>query len=157
MPYSKRKNKIRDEMGPKPYSYGKRRIKAVFRKSLNRYVIIDLDTNKVIDDAQGYGYRTEEGAYKSFTYKKYNALSGSGWKTKEKLILEWLKEHKNFLENIIEIHDMLTSADGYVIPFDGAMIKRMIKEANMKTDFEPDDICIVFKDNRKKLKKFLEE
>ena len=31
-----------------------------------RYVVIDKDTCKVLDDAQGYGYKTIQGAYAAY-------------------------------------------------------------------------------------------
>ena len=34
-----------------------------------RYVIVNKETGEIIDDAQGYGYRTIQGAYKAFKYK----------------------------------------------------------------------------------------
>ena len=35
----------------------------------NRYIIIDKDTGEIIDDAQGYGYKTHESARKAMWYK----------------------------------------------------------------------------------------
>ena len=50
--------------------------KAVYSKSLStlwrgdrRFVIVDTITGKVLDDAQGYGYRSKEKAYESWNYK----------------------------------------------------------------------------------------
>lgn len=37
--------------------------------SETRYIIVD-DNGKIIDDAQGYGYKTYQNAYKSYYYKK---------------------------------------------------------------------------------------
>ena len=37
-----------------------------------RYVVVDKVTKKVIDDAQGYGYKSRTKAYYAYMYKKYN-------------------------------------------------------------------------------------
>ena len=34
-----------------------------------RYVIIEKETGKLLDDAQGYGYKTSQGAHKAGWYK----------------------------------------------------------------------------------------
>ena len=34
-----------------------------------RYIIIDKETGEVLDDAQGYGYKTKRNAYACFGYK----------------------------------------------------------------------------------------
>lgn len=42
-------------------------IKAVnFRQ---RYVIIDLETGEILDDANGWGYKTPQSAHRGFSYK----------------------------------------------------------------------------------------
>jgi len=35
-----------------------------------RFVIIDIQTNKIVDDAQGYGYKSPKRAYACFGYKQ---------------------------------------------------------------------------------------
>ena len=34
-----------------------------------RYVVVDQNTGKILDDAQGYGYKSEVKAYSSYAYK----------------------------------------------------------------------------------------
>ena len=34
-----------------------------------RYVIIDKETGEILDDAQGYGYRTPQKTYAAYGYK----------------------------------------------------------------------------------------
>ena len=34
-----------------------------------RYVIVDKKTNRVLDDAQGYGYKSQESAHKGYAYQ----------------------------------------------------------------------------------------
>lgn len=52
-------------------------MKAVLSQSLStyrdeRYSVIDEDTGEIIDDAQAYGYKTKQGAYKAYSYKYGN-------------------------------------------------------------------------------------
>ena len=34
-----------------------------------RYIVINKDTGEVLDDAQGYGYKTIQKAYAAYSYK----------------------------------------------------------------------------------------
>ena len=38
-----------------------------------RYIIIDKETGEVLDDAQGYGFRSRRKAYAAYTYKQHNS------------------------------------------------------------------------------------
>ena len=35
-----------------------------------RYVLVDTETGEIVDDAQGYGYRTAYGAHKAYGWKQ---------------------------------------------------------------------------------------
>ena len=48
------------------------KVKAVRSPTLStqkdpRYVLIDKDTGEIVDDCQGYGFKTEKKAYEYFT------------------------------------------------------------------------------------------
>ena len=38
-------------------------------KSKYRYIIVDAVTDEVLDDAQGYGYKSIKKAYRAYVYK----------------------------------------------------------------------------------------
>lgn len=39
-----------------------------------RYRVVDKTTSKVLDDAQGYGYKTEAKARKGYVWKLYHSV-----------------------------------------------------------------------------------
>jgi hypothetical protein len=41
-------------------------------KKENRFIILNPATGKIIDDAQGYGYKSIQGAYRAYTFKFHN-------------------------------------------------------------------------------------
>ena len=73
-------------------------MKIEFDSSLERYIIIDEDTGEILDDAQGYGYKTKQGAYKAYYYNQ----------NKEKiikdslLIVEWWDKHMSLYDTICD-------------------------------------------------------
>ena len=67
------------------------------RNSEDRYVVVDKDTGEILDDAQGYGFKTAEKAYKCFHYKHRSQEQ----RDKEKEIKAWIKDHKEFVKNYL--------------------------------------------------------
>lgn len=43
--------------------------KKVFLKGEERYIIVDDFTDEVVDDSNGFGYRTADNAWRSYKYK----------------------------------------------------------------------------------------
>lgn len=67
----------------------------------NRFVVIDVNTREVLDDAQGYGYKTKQKAYAAFYYKKNNTKSDTKRKKALKRIIEkWLDKNEDFKDDI---------------------------------------------------------
>lgn len=40
-----------------------------FGYSETRYRLVNMDTDEIVDDAQGYGYKTAAGAHRAYGYK----------------------------------------------------------------------------------------
>lgn len=41
-----------------------------FTYSETRWRLVDMDTGEVVDDAQGYGYRSAAGAHRAYGFKR---------------------------------------------------------------------------------------
>ena len=62
-----------------------------------RYVIKDMESGSIVDDAQGYGYRTAQKAYAGWSYKNRNKSKDKEKAEKENIIAKWMKDNKSFL------------------------------------------------------------
>lgn len=77
-------------------------IKAVRKKighDPNRYVMQNTHTGEIVDDAQGYGYKTPQKAYAAYNYKH------RGGKKKHQVAAAYWRKHKEikiFCEDLIE-------------------------------------------------------
>ena len=67
-----------------------------------RFIVIDAESGKVLDDAQGYGYKTAQKAIVAFKWK--HDKKAQAWRKKKKKIKKWLEENPEF-DN--ELEDML--------------------------------------------------
>lgn len=67
----------------------------------NRFIIININTGEILDDAQGYGYKTIEKAFAAFYYKKNNKKSDAKKKKALKKTIErWLDKNEDFKDDI---------------------------------------------------------
>jgi hypothetical protein len=75
-----------------------------YKQTETRYVIID-DNDKIIDDAQGYGYKTVDKAKKALWYKyKGGKEKINDEKSKAENFFKDNPKIKNFIINLIEIN-----------------------------------------------------
>lgn len=66
----------------------------------NKFIVIDKETGKILDDAQGYGYKTVRNAYACFAYKNMNKEQKKGYKKRKQEIATWIKTHSEFMNEL---------------------------------------------------------
>ena len=117
-----------------------------------RYVIIDTLTGEVLDNAQGYGYKSERKAYASYSYKTRDKSRDKEKALKASQIKKWLDENKDFSEALetYAFEAAKTSPSGQS-KVDLNLIKALLKASRLKTDFTPSEIlrCWLNKNNIK--------
>ena len=106
-----------------------------------RYVIIDTLTGEVLDNAQGYGYKSERKAYASYSYKTRDKSRDKEKALKASQIKKWLDENKDFSEALetYAFEAAKTSPSGQS-KVDLNLIKALLKASRLKTDFTPSEI-----------------
>ena len=101
-----------------------------------RYVVVDKDTGELLDDAQGYGYRSVQKAYAAFAYKTRDKSKDKEKQAKKRRIWKWMKEHKGFMDLFEEIaFDIEKGSYGAEEKINAALVKKMLKE-NKKLEQE---------------------
>ena len=55
-----------------------------------RYRIVSTETGEILDDAQGYGYKTAKKAYAAYSYKHRDRSKDKERAAKEKKIKKWM-------------------------------------------------------------------
>ena len=117
-----------------------------------RYIIIDIETGKVLDNAQGYGYKSERKAYASYSYKTRDKSRDKEKALKASQIKKWLDENKDFTEALdtCAFEAAKTSPSGQS-KVDLNLIKTLLKASGIKTNFTPSEIlrCWLNKNNIK--------
>jgi len=75
-------------------------IKVIKSKELSeqfepRFIVVNTETGEILDDANGYGYKTVQKAYAGYGYKSRSRQQVADIKRKEATIFKWLSEHKD--------------------------------------------------------------
>lgn len=116
-----------------------------FKDYEERYVIVDTETGEVLDDAQGYGYKSPRKAHAAYAYKHRDKSKDKEKRAKEKHIREWLKQHKDF-SNLMDAFalEICKGSWGPDDKFDAKLVQKMLKENDLHPDFSASDLLRVW-------------
>ncbi|MEY8661411.1 hypothetical protein AALT52_00675 [Ligilactobacillus faecis] len=87
-------NKLSQEMGDK------------------RYIVIDAQTGEILDNANGYGYKSEQNAYRAFEYKLKQQEEATKLLESEQQLNE-VAAARYFLLEHADIHEALLNASAF--------------------------------------------
>lgn len=111
-----------------------------------RYRVVSADTEKILDDAQGYGYRTIQKAYAGYGYKTRDKSKDAEKTAKAKEIKAWLKAHHGFSEFMSQIaFEIAKGSWGPDDKFDAKLVQQMLDEQELKPDFTAAELLKVWK------------
>ena len=111
------------------------------------YVIVDKETGKILDNAQGYGYKSVQNAYAAWNYKNRDKSKDKEKVAKRKHIKQWLKEHKAFVKAMdTYAFEIAKGSWGSDDKFDAKFVKEMLKENNLEPDFTAAELLRVWKE-----------
>ena len=95
------------------------------RSGDNRYVVLDAGTGEVLDDAQGYGYKTAQKARTAYAYKNRDRSKDVEKAAKRKAVKKWCKENASFVRFLEdEAFDIAKGRLGEHAKFDAKRVKR---------------------------------
>ena len=94
-----------------------------------RYIIVDKETGEILDDAQGYGYKSKPNAYRAWAYKNRDKSKDKEREEKKKEVQKWCKKHRKSVENLEDAaFEIAKGAWGPDDKFDTKLVKRFFKE-----------------------------
>lgn len=83
------------------------KIEVLSSRRSERYVIVDTETGEILDDAQGFGYKSAPKAYAAFNYKNKSDKEKIEQMKYYSKVFKWMISHKrvlNYFRNI-EFYD----------------------------------------------------
>lgn len=113
--------------------------------SETRYVIMNKETGEVLDDAQGYGYRSAQKAYAAYAWKTRDRSKDKEKQAKEKAIRTWMKQHRAFVNALDQLAFDIVSGGDPNDKITTKTVRDLLDELNIETEFEPNDILRVWR------------
>lgn len=65
-----------------------------------RYVVVDEATGEVLDDAQGYGYKSAQNAHRAYSYKSLPPKKKRRREAVKRQVERWCAGHEEFMQHI---------------------------------------------------------
>lgn len=65
-----------------------------------RYVIVNEETGEILDDANGYGYKSIQAAHKGWSYKSKPKEEKNKQNKQHLIVMNWIKENKKKVEDV---------------------------------------------------------
>ena len=101
-----------------------------------RYVVVDTETGKILDDAQGYGYKSVKKAYAAYAYKTRDKSKDVEKKAKREKIRAWMKSHKGFVRAMDEYaFEIAKGSWGPDDKFDTKFSKHLVTSCQLEGSF----------------------
>lgn len=130
----------------------KQQVKAILSPTLSkgnkpRYVIVERDTGELLDDAQGYGYRTKQKAHAAWAYKTRDKSKDAEREAKRKHIQAWLRTHKGFAKAMAQYAFEIECKKswGPEDKFDAKFVKQMLEDYQLNPDFSAAELLRVWR------------
>lgn len=106
-----------------------------------RYVIVDIESGRILDNAQGHGYKSPQKAYACYAYKKRDRSKDNEKQEKENKIKNWLRENREFT-SLLDSEAYYAVKDP-AVKFDLNFVKKLLKEQNLEPEFTASEILKV--------------
>ena len=123
------------------------------REGEMRYIVVDTKTNDIVDDAQGYGYKSPQKAWAAFQWKLRNGhinneadatvkVSSSESKT---TIYRWLEKHPEFVDTLNMVALDIGKGRGPDDRITPRIVQNLLNEMNLTVDFAAKDILKIWR------------
>ena len=67
-----------------------------------RYVIVDQASGEVVDDAQGYGYKTAQNAHRADAFKSMPPMRKRQRDAAQRQVRHWCRAYPEFMQHVFE-------------------------------------------------------
>jgi hypothetical protein len=110
----------------------------------NRYIVISTVTGEIVDDAQGYGYKSPQKAWAAFQWKLRNGNPTSA--EKNIAITRWLDKHPSFVDTLNDVALDIGKGRGPDDRITPRIVQNLLNEMQLTVDFTPRDILKMWRE-----------
>ncbi|MBS4730627.1 hypothetical protein MSM1_20670 [Mycobacterium sp. SM1] len=102
-----------------------------------RYVVVDEATGEVLDDAQGYGYKTAQNAHRAHAFKSMSAKKKRERAAAKRRVQRWCGQRPEFVQHL-EQAAFYAIKDGENVT--AADVRAMLAEDGLELPFPVEDL-----------------
>lgn len=111
-----------------------------------RFCIVSTETGEILDDAQGYGYKTAQKAYAAYGYKTRDGSKDEAKRQKKEHIKDWMRKHKGFVRFMDEVaFEIAKGSWGPNNKFDAKRVQELLDTAELSPDFTAAELLAVWR------------
>lgn len=111
-----------------------------------RFRIVSVETGQILDDAQGYGYKTAQKAHAAYSYKARGRSKDRGKQAKDRKIRRWMQEHQSFVELMEDVAVHIAKGSyGPDAKFDQKIVSQMLDEHGLHPEFSAGELLAAWK------------
>lgn len=114
----------------------------------DRYVIVDTETGEILDDAQGFGYKSAPKAYAAYNYKNKSDKEKLDKMEHHVKVYKWMISHKKVKDYFMDIELNDAKYPGEYGPVSVKDAEEIMKEYDVDF-FKPRDLKYVWENEDK--------
>lgn len=97
----------------------------------SRFVVVDAQAGDLLDDAQGYGYRSKEKAHAVWRYKTRSPAKQERDKTAKDAVRKWCRQHPDIMEDLEDI-EFQAAKEGRESEFFAKFVAEYLEEKSFR-------------------------
>ena len=121
----------------------------------DRYVIVDTETGEILDDAQGFGYKSAPKAYAAFSYKNKSDKEKIEQMDHYVKVFKWMISHKDVIGYFDDIEFYSVKYPGEYEPVSIKDAQEIMKKYDVDF-FKPKDLKYVW-DHEDKIRRWIKD
>ena len=102
-----------------------------------RYVVVDGATGEIVDDAQGYGYKSAQNAHRAHAYKSMPPKKKRQRDAAKRQVQRWCARHPEFMQHVEQSMFYAMKAGQNVTEAD---VRAILAEHGMELPFSVKDL-----------------
>ena len=108
----------------------------------DKYVVVNMETGEIVDNAQGYGYKTKQKAHAAWAFKTRDKSKDKEKQAERRKIRYWLKQHKEVQDDVESL--WLDAMKNYEdVKLDAKTMRQILKNNDLEVDFNIRDLIYV--------------
>lgn len=128
-----------------------RKVKAIVGGSRStqyepRYVIADAETGEILDDAQGYGYKTAQKAYAAYGFKSRDKDKARKQRKSDAIIQKWCAANQPFISILETVaFEIVKGSWGPDAKVDAKLVNELLEANGLQMPFSTGDFLVYWK------------